>query len=236
MQGTAWILDLTHRTRRLDFDVPPGTRALAAGTEAVRRELGIALDTPIGLRALDAAPELLFVMPRAGQGDGWIALSELAAGDERGFALYVEAMLGGWSPPRGKLDVFHFGDGPAMAALLAHLVMKGVKRGTAGSLDAAKREGVAVPEVGWVSIVTDGFGYALCAIRTERVELVRFADIEPRHAWVEGEGDRTLEHWREVHRQYFTAEAARLGIGFGEDSIVFFEHFRLLAVLGRADP
>jgi len=99
-----------------------------------------------------------------------------------------------------------------------------------------KRDSSAIPQVGLVSIVTDGFGYAQCAIHTERVEHLRFGDIEASHAWAEGQGDRTLEDWREGHLRYFQSEAAQLGLSFSDDSIVFFEHFGVLSVLGRADP
>jgi uncharacterized protein YhfF len=144
-------------------------------------------------------------------------------------------MLGGWSPPAGVLDVFYFGNTPALAAKLAHLVVKGKKRGTTGWVAAAEREGVTIPEAGLVAIVTDGFGYAQCAIRSERVEHLRFGDVDASHAWAEGEGDRTLDSWRCGHLRYFQDEAVRLGLSFSEDSIVFFEHFQVLAVFGRAD-
>ena len=79
----------------------------------------------------------------------------------------------------GELDVFHFGNTPELAAKLAHLVVKGVKRGTTCWLAAVERDGSPVPRVGTVSIVTDGFGYAQCAIRTERVERLRQDDRIP---------------------------------------------------------
>jgi uncharacterized protein YhfF len=211
-------------------------RALAAAKPAAQQGLGVALGVPLGARALDTAPELLFLLPRGGEGPGWLPLRDFAPADPRGFALYVEAMLGGWSPPTHDLDVFHFGNTPELAANLAHLVVKGVKRGTTGWTAAAEREGAAIPHAGMVSIVTDGFGYALCAIRTERIEHVRCGDIDATHAWVEGQGDRTLEDWRDGHLRYFHAEAARYGLTFTEDAMLFFEHFRVLSVFGRADP
>lgn len=235
MTAIAWILDVSHRVKRLECDVPAGVRALAVIRDAMPEELRTSTGDPLGVRALDTAPELLFVAPHAGEGPGWIALSDFIATDPRGFALYVEAMLGGWSPPAGALDVFYFGHTPALAAKLVHLVVKGIKRGTTGWAAAAEREGYPIPEAGLVSIVTDRFGYAQCAIRAERVEHLRFGDVAERHAWVEGEGDRTLACWREAHLDYFHDEGARLGLTFTEDSIVFFETFRVLAVFGRAD-
>ena len=235
MQATVWILDVAHRAQRLVCKVPPGMRALEAVEHELQRALGATPFVPLGVRAADTAPELLYLVPAGGVRTDFTPLPVWARNDECGFGFYVEAMLGGWTPPTLDLDVFYFGDGPELAAALAHLVMKGVKRGTTGWLAAAQREGVAIPRAGMVSIVTDGFGHALCAIRTEQVEHLRFADVTERHAFVEGEGDRTLADWRAGHLQYFGREAARLGLTFTEDEIVFFEHFRLLAVLGRAD-
>lgn len=234
MQATAWILDVTHRARRLSCAVPPGARPLTAVQETAQRELGVTLGTPLGLSgAPGAAPDFLFLVPRAIA--GWEPLREWGPADERGFRLYVASMLGGWEPPTRALDVFYFGDGPELAAQLAHLVIKGVKRGTTGWVDAAVREGSTIPHAGLVSIVTDGFGYPQCAIRTERVEHRRFGDIDAEQARAEGEGDRSLEDWRVGHLDYFHREAARHGLTFSEDAPVFFEHFRVLAVLGRAD-
>jgi uncharacterized protein YhfF len=102
-------------------------------------------------------------------------------------------------------------------------------------IEAAERDGCALGTPGLVSIVTDGFGHALCAIRIERVEQLRFCDVSPAHAWIEGEGDRTLDDWRAGHLRYFSAEAARLGLVFSEDARVNFEHFTLIAVFGRID-
>jgi uncharacterized protein YhfF len=216
MQATAWILDVAHRARRLVCEVPQGMRALEAVEDEIQRALGVKPFVPLGVRAADTAPELLYLVPAGGVRTDFTLLPAWARDDQRGFAFYVEAMLGGWTPPTLDLDVFYFGDGPELAASLAHLVMKGVKRGTTGWVAAAQRDGVAIPGAGTVSIVTDGFGHALCAIRTEQVEHLRFADVTEPHAWVEGEGDRTLADWRAGHLSYFGREAAQLG-PFTED-------------------
>lgn len=235
MRATVWILDVAHRARRLDCEVPEGVRAIEAVERAVKAELGLELVLALGVRAPDSAPELLYLVPAGGARNDWPALPDWARSDEAGFALYVEAMLGGWVPPTRELDVFYFGNGPELAATLAHLVVKSVKRGTTGWLAAARRDGVVLPEVGMVSIVTDGFGHAQCAIRWDKVEHLRFGDIDASHAWAEGEGDRTLADWRAGHLGYFGREATRLGLAFSDDEIVFFAHFSLISVLGRAD-
>ncbi len=235
MQATSWVLDVAHRARRLSCDVPPGGRALDAAHELIQRSLGLSLGDPLGVRGLDAAPELLFLHHRPGEGPGWEPLATWAQ-DDAAFGLYVEAMLGGWTPPTRELDVFFFGDSPELAAKLAHFVVKGQKRGSTGWIEAAERDGTTIPHPGLVSIVTDGFGYPICAIQTERVDHLRFRDVDATLAAIEAEGDRSLEDWREGHRRYFEREARRLGLTFTEGALLCFEHFRVLAVLGRADP
>jgi uncharacterized protein YhfF len=230
MQATAWILDVGHRARRLVCDVPPGARPLASVHDQAERELGITLGGPLAGRG----PDLMFLHPRRGEGPAWEPLATWAL-DDAAFGRYVEAMLGGWTPPTRAPDVFAFGNTPELAAQLAHLVVKGEKRGTTCWIAAAERDGSKLPHLGLVSIVTDGFGYPVCAIQTAQVDHVRFRDIDATQAALEGEGDRSLDDWREVHLRYFHQEARQLGLTFTEDEIVCFEHFHVLAVLGRAD-
>lgn len=234
MRATALVLDRGHRGRRVECEVSAGVRPLAALTDAIRAA-GIELDFggPIGVRSGESA-RFLFVLPWPGEGDLWRPLPEWAR-DEGAWRLYVDAMLGGWEPPTRELDVFFFGDGPPLAAKLAHLVAKGAKRGTTCWIAAAERDGSPLPRAGAVSIVTDGFGHALCAIRTESVERRPFRDVDEEMARTEGEGDRTLADWRAAHLDYFHREAASLGLAFDEDQEVLFERFRVVAVLGRAD-
>ena len=232
MRARALILDVAHRARRIECDVAAGQRPLAAMQAAVASELGLSLGGPIGIRALEVAPEFLFVSSMAGDGEDWSPLATWAASDESGFSFYVESMLGGWRPPTRALTAFYFGDGPPLAAKLAHLVIKGHKRASTGWMDAAKIDGTSVPEVGSISIVTDGFGYAACAIRTTSIEVLRFRDVSEAHAFDEGEGDRTLADWREGHERFFRREAAALSLTFSEDAELFFEHFEVLAVFG----
>jgi uncharacterized protein YhfF len=130
--------------------------------------------------------------------------------------------------------VFCFGDSPALASKLAHMVIKGAKRATTGWVAAAERERWAIPRPGQVSIVTDAHGVPLCAIRTDRVVRGRFADADEEIARAEGEGDGTLEDWRAVHLRYFAAEGARLGLQFDDDAILIYEYFSVLRVLSRA--
>ena len=85
---------------------------------------------------------------------------------------------------------------------------------------------------GSVSIVTDGFGFPRCAIRAEEVERLPFGQVDARWAALEGEGDLTLEDWREGHRRFFEDEGARLGIAFSNHEIVLMERFSVIWWIG----
>lgn len=123
----------------------------------------------------------------------------------------------------GPVATVVFGDSPGMADDLAALVGEGTKRATASWMrdPAAER-----PEPGRHWIVLDGGGQPVCVVRTEQVQSRVFADVDPAFAWDEGEGDRTLEHWRAVHRAFFERRGEELGIPFDEGEILVLERFR----------
>ena len=53
----------------------------------------------------------------------------------------------------------------------------------------------------------------------------RFGEVDATFAHDEGEGDRSLDHWREAHRRYF----GRMG-RFSEDMMLMCERFRLVEI------
>lgn len=204
-------------------------RPLLEARDALPPEVASALPAPCGVR--DGA--LAFLVPAAPPGC-FVPLATALTGPDGDAIIdvYVALLLGGWAPPTRELDVFAFGDSPALAARLGHLVLKGGKRATAGWLRAAEVTGETVPHPGLVSIVTDGFGHPLCAIETERVERMAFEEVPAELAALEGEGDRSLEDWREGHLKYFTREATAHGLTFSPRETLFVEVFRVLTVFG----
>jgi len=113
-------------------------------------------------------------------------------------------------------DVFHFSDCEADAIELAALVWMYEARGE------------PVPAAGDLSIVTDWHGAPLCVIETTVVAIEPFDDVTAVFAASEGEGDRSLEHWRRVHWDYFGRECVRLGRAPGHDMPVVCENFRVI--------
>ena len=118
------------------------------------------------------------------------------------------------------LRSFAFGDGPALADELLDLVMKGIKTATCSTEDEPN---TSKPGERW--IVLDGSGEPRCVIESTEVSYRRFDQVDAAFARDEGEGDRSLAHWRDAHRRYFE----RLG-KFREDMLLMCERFRLVEV------
>lgn len=216
----------------------PGERPLVTLRAAVLEKAGVELPAPSGRHSTAASDDFAFVLPAAHLRDSgdvrWNALQD-AKRVEGVWAIYVSAILGGWEPPHQDIDVFHFGADTRTAANLAHLVVKGRKRLTVQWSEAARAKGETVPTPGLVSVVTDGFGFPICVIQTEQVQKVRFSEVDAGCALEEGEGDGSLEDWREGHHRYFIREGRELGLDFGDDTLVTLERFRVLKVLGTSD-
>jgi uncharacterized protein YhfF len=125
-------------------------------------------------------------------------------------------------------EAFAFGDSKVLANSLADLVLRGVKRATAGSLWAFEAEDKALPKPGDLSVVTDCVGTPLCVIETVSVEIVPFDEVSAEFAATEGEGDGSLEHWQQAHTSYFTRECARIGRTFNRAMPVACETFKVV--------
>ena len=124
-----------------------------------------------------------------------------------------------------------FGAGPQEADELLGLVLAGRKTATASSAWDYEVAGEDPPTSGELSIVLDGAGHPRALIRTVEVRIVPFAEVDAAHAYAEGEGDRSLDHWRAVHRSFFTehAEHDRFADGvFDERMPVVLERFEVL--------
>lgn len=138
-----------------------------------------------------------------------------------------DADAGGVDPAR-FYEAFHFGDNEELANSLADLVFEGTKHATAGSLWSFEHEGKPLPQPGDLSVVTNWAGSPLCVIETVRVDVVPFNEVTAEFAAVEGEGDRSLEFWRQEHASSFSRECARIGLVFDESMLVACERFRVV--------
>ena len=108
---------------------------------------------------------------------------------------------------------------------LARLVMAGVKTATASALPCYEAEEEPIPRPGDYSVILDSSGQALCVIRTTRVYVLPFDQVTEAHARKEGEGNKSLAYWRQVHEEFFTRELASIGQPFTPDMPVVCAEF-----------
>ena len=120
-----------------------------------------------------------------------------------------------------------FGHTPEQADELLGLVLSGAKTATASALWDYEDAGEALPSPGALGIVTDGRGVPHALVVTTEVEVVPFDEVSAEHAYLEGEGDRSLAAWREVHERFFTEHAAH-DRGFSRDMPVVLQRFAVL--------
>jgi len=130
--------------------------------------------------------------------------------------------------PENPHQVWFFGNDQEMAIELAHLVISGKKKATASLVTVNQMKPEIAPIIDGYSVVTDFAGEPLCVIRTIEIRHLPFEEVDGEFAFDEGEGDQTLEDWRDGHWRYFTREAAELGIEFNQQSLICCERFRLL--------
>ena len=119
-------------------------------------------------------------------------------------------------------DAWSFG---VDADQLADLVLRGIKTATASAEPLYAVDGDTLPEVGQYSVVLNEAGEAVCIIRMERVFTVPFDQVDEFQAWKEGEGDRTLTYWRQVHKCVFSKWMEEEGLVFTEKMPVVCEEF-----------
>ena len=127
-----------------------------------------------------------------------------------------------------EYEAWAFGNTSEMADDLGDLVKRGVKIATASLAWAYQAEGEPYPEVGELSIILDGRGDPICIVETTDVEVIAFNAVGEKHAFEEGEGDRSLDYWREVHWAFFAEECNSIGREPAGDMPVVCERFRLI--------
>lgn len=125
-------------------------------------------------------------------------------------------------------QVWYFGSTSEMARELAELVLQKKKTATASLVEVNEKLPELAPVENGYSVVTDFENNPLCIIKTTEIRHLPFDEVDAQFASDEGEGDQSLEYWREVHWDYFSKEAADLNIKFDEKSLICCERFILL--------
>jgi alpha-galactosidase len=130
----------------------------------------------------------------------------------------------------GYYTSWSFGRTPEQADRLGRLVKYGMKTATSSLLWEYAAEGSEMPAVGDLSIILDGSSNPLCVIETTAVQVLPFNEVGQDHAAAEGEGDRSLAYWREVHWTAFSKTCQKINRTPAPDMPVVCETFRRVYV------
>ena len=122
-----------------------------------------------------------------------------------------------------EIDAWAFG---VDADFLADLVLKGEKTATASAYDLYALEDEPLPQEGTFDVILDSQDQAVCIVEITRVFVQPFNQVSEQHAYKEGEGDKSLAYWRQVHEDCFAEWLREAGLTFTPESKVVLEEFR----------
>ena len=122
-----------------------------------------------------------------------------------------------------EIDAWAFGVEPD---LLADLVLRGEKTATASAYDLYTLEAESLPQEGTFDVILDSHNQAVCIVEITKVSVQPFYQVSADHAYKEGEGDKSLDYWRQVHEDFFKDWLGEAGLTFTPDSKVVLEEFR----------
>ena len=104
---------------------------------------------------------------------------------------------------------------------LCALILDGKKTATCSALYHYEDEPALEP--GDRFVLLDGAGRPRCVIECVATDIVPFDEVDAKFAHDEGEGDRSLAHWRKTHEAFFKREGY-----FAADMLLVCEHFRVI--------
>lgn len=104
--------------------------------------------------------------------------------------------------------VMHLFDNEKDANHSVELVINNTKKAMSYSLLGLQNSNEPLPKIGSFIVLTDWEGTAKCIVKTTSVKLKPLFSIDGDYAQLEGEGDKSLDQWKNIYWNYFTRELA----------------------------
>ena len=101
------------------------------------------------------------------------------------------------------LRTLEIGTPGVMRQRLNRLILDGHKRATAGLLVEYVKENEELESPGDLLALVDDHSRRVTTVVVQEVETVPFIEVPWSFAQAEGEGDESLEEWREGHRRFW---------------------------------
>ena len=122
-----------------------------------------------------------------------------------------------------EIDAWAFGVEPD---LFSRFGFRGEKTATASAYDLYALEAESLPQEGTFDVILDSQNQAVCIVEITKVSVQPFNQVSAQHAFKEGEGDKSLAYWRQVHEDCFAEWLREAGLTFTPESKVVLEEFR----------
>ena len=122
-----------------------------------------------------------------------------------------------------KFEAWSFGNTKEMADELGSLVLEGKKTATCSLLRAYEGYEDEIPRVGVYSVLCDGNEKPIAIIQVTHVWICGYNEVTEQHAYQEGEGDRSLDYWKQAHHKFFSTYP-----GFHEEDELICERFKVI--------
>ena len=114
------------------------------------------------------------------------------------------------------------------ANLCAELISIGQKTATCSLKYWYGSDDEPMPTIGHLMVVTNWDGTPICIVEINSVEESKYSDVTAEFAFLEGEGDRSLEWWRKAHWDFFVKECEELNVEPCEEMMLVLEKFHVV--------
>lgn len=142
---------------------------------------------------------------------------------------YLESLPEAERPLNPQVEAAFAGNREITDSLIA-LYLEGKKWAGSGLVEDYESVGDPLPKVGNYWLLLNSKDEAACLLRTERIEFHKYKDIPVEIAVAEGEGDLTVESWKELHGKFFVPHLEKWGVKNLDDATVITEFFKIVAI------
>ena len=103
--------------------------------------------------------------------------------------------------------------------------LKAKKRQLPQPMTSTHQRTKPLPQEGTFDVILDSQNQAVCIVEITKVSVQPFYQVSAEHAYKEGEGDKSLAYWRQVHEDFFKDCLGEAGLTFTPESKVVLEEF-----------
>jgi uncharacterized protein YhfF len=132
-------------------------------------------------------------------------------------------------PKNANISAGYAGN-PDITDSLLELYFSGKKNAGSSIVEDFLSAGDPLPAVGNFWICLNSLGQPSCILRTEKIVMHKFKDVPLEIAIAEGEGDLTLEYWRQVHSELYSPSIKSWGVDDINNATVITEFFSIVYI------